>query len=355
VIKNRDCLAQIVSVGTAVPAERYAQRVLADYFSLREPKILRFFNHPHIQFRHLILPPRDSQTGDAKEESTGLLLEKFRREALKIGHQAMTKALSQANLSVKDIDFLGCVTSTGFIVPGLSARFFHEFGFRDDCQRADVVGMGCNAGLNGLNVVASWCAAHPNRKALLVCVEICSAIYSVDASESSALVNSLFADGAAAAVMTHPSEGEFRPSVQGFVSHFIPNSMGALRFDWDDEKHRYRFFVGKETPKMLAAHIEAPVGRLLKMFDLQREQIQHWIVHSGGSAILDAIESKLSLEKTALRHTRSVLRDFGNISSGSFLFSYDSLLKENRVQAGDRGVIITMGPGLTIETALVRF
>ena len=56
-----------------------------------------------------------------------------------------------------------------------------------------------------------------------------------------------------------------------------------------------------------------------------------------------------------VRHTHSVLRDFGNLSSGSFLFSYQRLLQEGRVKRGDYGVMMTMGPGSTIETALLRW
>jgi uncharacterized protein YpbB len=50
-----------------------------------------------------------------------------------------------------------------------------------------------------------------------------------------------------------------------------------------------------------------------------------------------------------------VLRDYGNISSGSFLVSLERLLAEGCVSAGDRGVMVTMGPGAQIETALLEF
>jgi predicted naringenin-chalcone synthase len=56
-----------------------------------------------------------------------------------------------------------------------------------------------------------------------------------------------------------------------------------------------------------------------------------------------------------VRHTTGVLRDFGNLSSGSFLFSYQRLLQEKAIGAGDYGVLMTMGPGSTIETALVQW
>ena len=44
-----------------------------------------------------------------------------------------------------------------------------------------------------------------------------------------------------------------------------------------------------------------------------------------------------------------------NLSSGSFLFSYKRLLEEGKVRRGDYAVLMTMGPGSTIETALIRW
>jgi polyketide synthase Type III len=70
---------------------------------------------------------------------------------------------------------------------------------------------------------------------------------------------------------------------------------------------------------------------------------------------VDAIKYNLGLSEWDVRHTASVLRDYGNLSSGSFLFSLQRLLAEGRVERGDWGVLMTMGPGSQIETALVRW
>jgi predicted naringenin-chalcone synthase len=64
---------------------------------------------------------------------------------------------------------------------------------------------------------------------------------------------------------------------------------------------------------------------------------------------------KLNLSEHDVRHTRSVLRDYGNLSSGSFLVSYERLLQEDIVRKGDYGVMMTMGPGAQIETALLQW
>jgi len=93
-------------------------------------------------------------------------------------------------------------------------------GFRDDCARLDVVGMGCNAGLNGLNPTTNWAMANPGRNALQVCIEVCSAAYVYDDTMRTAVVNSLFGDGAAAALVrcSDLDSRAFAPEILGFES-----------------------------------------------------------------------------------------------------------------------------------------
>ena len=106
---------------------------------------------------------------------------------------------------------------------------------------------------------------------------------------------------------------------------------------------------------MVGAHAELPVDRLLKTHGLKRRDISHWVVHSGGKKVIDAIKYNIGITEHDVRHTTTVLRDFGNLSSGSFLFSYKRLLEEGKVRRGDYAVLMTMGPGSTIETALIRW
>jgi alkylresorcinol/alkylpyrone synthase/polyketide synthase Type III len=228
---------------------------------------------------------------------------------------------------------------------------------RENCQRVDIVGMGCSAGLNGLNTVYNWCNANPNKNALLICVEICSAIYTMDETPRTAVVNSLFGDGAAIALIRSGQDNMFtrQPKIIDFESHLIPEHIEELRFDWDEEKSRYNFFVGKNTPHLISAVADQPLIRLLERNKIQQQQIKHWILHGGGNSVLTGIQNKLSLSDNDLIHTRSVLKDFGNLSSGSFLFSFKRLIEDQSIQSGDFGLMITMGPGLTIEMALLEW
>ncbi len=346
---------RILSVGTANPPDRYTQEELLERFRVTDPRIRSLFRSGHIRTRHLYLPPVDAH--GRPDETQAELLAKHRRGALEIGPRAIRRCLEPLGLKPRDIDHLTCITTTGFLAPGLSALFIDALDMRRDCHRVDVVGMGCNAALNGLGPVAAWAATHPGANALLVCVEVCSAAYVHDGTMRTAIVNSLFGDGAAAIlVRADPAdEPRFAPRILDFESHIITEAIDAMRFDWDEDAGRFSFYLDRDIPYVIGAHAERPVDRLLARHGLRRRHVDHWLVHSGGKKVIDAIQYNLGLTEHDVRHTVAVLRDFGNLSSGSVLFSYERLLRERVVRRGDTGVMMTMGPGSTIETALLRW
>jgi polyketide synthase Type III len=278
-----------------------------------------------------------------------------------MGARAIDSSLNNAGAAIGDIGLLCCVTTTGFLTPGLSALLIREMGIPPQCSRVDVVGMGCNAGLNALGVTAAWSAAHPQQLAVLLCAEACSAAYVFDSTMRTAVVNSLFGDGAAALVLTGDDAGNSPfpatpgPRILSFASHIITDAVGAMRYDWDNSQGKFSFYLDPDIPYVVGAHAELVVNRLLAGTGLRRSDISHWLVHSGGKKVIDAVRVNLGLTRHDMRHTIGVLRDYGNLSSGSFLFSYERLLRERVAEPGDYGILMTMGPGSTIETALIQW
>jgi polyketide synthase Type III len=274
-----------------------------------------------------------------------------------MGAQALATCLRQAGAGLTDLRHLCCVTSTGFLTPGLSALLIRELGIDPHCSRSDIVGMGCNAGLNALNVVAGWSAAHPGELAVVLCAEACSAAYALDGTMRTAVVNSLFGDGAAALALTGdgPETSGPGPRILKFASLLITDAVDAMRYDWDSDLDRFSFFLDPQIPYVVGANAETVVDRLLTGTGLRRSDIAHWLVHSGGKKVIDAVAVNLGLSRYDVRHTVRVLRDHGNVSSGSFLFSYERLIEQGVTEPGDYGILMTMGPGSTIETALVQW
>lgn len=80
------------------------------------------------------------------------------------------------------------------------------------------------------------------------------------------------------------------------------------------------------------------------------ESINGWAIHPGGKRILDSVQSALQLTDEQMLPSRTVLRDFGNMSSPTVLFIIDHLLS-----TGTTGSILMLGfgPGLTFEAMLL--
>ena len=282
-------------------------------------------------------------------------LHKHRQGALQMGRDAIERCLAPLGLGPEDVDYLCVVSSTGFMLPGLTAMFIKHLGFRINCSRTDVVGMGCNVGL----------AAQPRGRlgsgesrtpALMICCEVNSALYVYDDDLTTGVVNSLFGDGTAAVARADPKdEPSFAPRVLGFHSHIIPETWDAMHYAWDDAKGRFSFRLARDVPYVLGEHAHIPVTALLDAHGLKRRHISHWLVHSGGRKVIDAIKYTVGIQEHDVRHTIDVLRECGNLGSGSFLFAFERLMHEGVVRRGDYGVMMTMGPGSTIETALLRW
>jgi polyketide synthase Type III len=351
---------RIVGVGTAVAGEPYSQCDLLDIFRITDSRIRSIFLNSAIERRYLSLPPAGLD-GVRPDETQEDLLAKHRALALDMGTRAIGASLANAGAGIDDIGHLCCVTTTGFLTPGLSALLIREMGIAPRCSRVDVVGMGCNAGLNALGVTAAWSAAHPDQLAVLLCAEACSAAYVFDSTMRTAVVNSLFGDGAAAIVLTGNDAGDSLlpasrgPRILSFASHIITDALAAMRYDWDGSQGKFSFYLDPDIPYVVGAHAELVLDRLLAGTGLRRSDISHWLVHSGGKKVIDAVRVNLGLTRHDVRHTIGVMRDYGNLSSGSFLFSYERLLREGAAKPGDYGVLMTMGPGSTIETALVQW
>jgi predicted naringenin-chalcone synthase len=107
-----------------------------------------------------------------------------------------------------------------------------------------------------------------------------------------------------------------------------------VRYDWDDGQGKFSFYLDPDIPHVVGAHAERVIDRLLAGTGLRRGDISHWLVHSGGKKVIDAVRVNLGLTRHDVRHTTGVLRDYGDLSSGSFLFSYERLLREGVTRPG---------------------
>ena len=256
-----------------MPRSSYTQRELLDEFHTADPRVRSLFLNSAIERRHLTLPPRGGD-GMRTVETQGELLRKHHVSGVELGMRPVDDCLRSIGGSRSDVWYLCCVSSTGFLTPGFSSLLIKELGLSDSCSRIDVVGMGCNTGLNVLTAIASWASGHPDELALMVCIEVCSAAYVFDGTTRTTVVNSLFGDGVPPAFVVADTSGETTgrsagasawrgPTLLRFASRLVPEAIDAMRYHWDDGHGKFSFFPDIEVPYVVGAHVERAVDALL--------------------------------------------------------------------------------------------
>ncbi|EYU31730.1 hypothetical protein MIMGU_mgv1a024047mg [Erythranthe guttata] len=173
---------------------------------------------------------------------------------------------------------------------------------------------------------------------------------------------SLFADGAAAVVVgSDAAAGVERPLFQiiSIAQTLLPESEGCIQGHLTDCGMMVE--LEKDVPKLISKYIGASLSEAFDPLGISDWNSIFWIVHPGGRAILDDVEAELALRPEKLRKSRRVLSEYGNMSSACVLFIMDEMRKssaeEGLSSTGeglDWGVMFGFGPGITVETVVLR-
>lgn len=340
----------ILGLGIALPERCYPQEeilaLLAPHLN-HNPRAGAIFANAGIASRYLAV---DGSYYD-EERTTQARNERYMEEAQRIGEQAIERALVSAGVERDAVDDLIVVSCTGIDTPGLDLKLAGSLGLSPWLHRANVLGMGCYGAFPGL--LRAGEAAAAGRTALLLCVEICSLHFQPgDDSLENIVSSALFADGAAAVVLT-PEGKTGAPRLIDSVTYSDYQTFDHMAFHLTD--HGFRMALSSYVPKLLAANVEVFVDKLLERSNLTRADVRHWGVHPGSSKILDYVQERLGLGEDALDPSRRVLCDYGNMSSVTVLFVLDEIRRSRRPDPDDYGVLMAFGPGLTMEAALVQF
>jgi predicted naringenin-chalcone synthase len=336
---------RIVATGTAVPSWRFNQDVLANLFGYEDSLRRSFFFNSGIDARHLHMPvlPTGPETIDE-------LSARFAEGSVRLGAEAIETCLSRAGLSATDVDFLVTTTCTGRLVPSLDAHLIGALGFRNDVQRVHVGDTGCASGMVVLQQAWNYLRAFPERRALAVSVELCSTTYYLDDEAETAVANAIFADGAAAVLLTTTGDG---PQILGNRTLIRPEYLDRMGFTFPDG--RYRIRLSPEVRRIAPAMMEELAGTMLKDHGLTKEDVRFWVLHSAGRRVIENAQALLGLSDADLVYSRDVLRRFGNLSSATVLFVLEAVLQSGRPQPGDIGLMVALGPGFAAEGSLLRF
>ncbi len=278
----------------------------------------------------------------------------FASESRRLSVELARKILSgSAGFGAADVTHVVTVSCTGFYNPGSDYFIVRELGMIPSTQRYHLGFMGCYAAFPALRMAAQFCEADPDAVVLVLCVELCSLHLQLSGTEDTILANSLFADGAAAAIVRgrKPSPGNPAYRIDGFRCTLVPD--GERDMAWRIGDHGFDIALSSYVPKIIGANLREFVEPSLLSSGTSIGDVDVWAVHPGGKSILDQVQRCLVLRPEQLRESREVLRRYGNMSSASILFVLAEILGRSCGRAEETVCAVAFGPGLTVEMALL--
>jgi predicted naringenin-chalcone synthase len=298
-----------------------------------------------IESRFTVLGQPFGQTGFYKPgafPSTAERMLAYQREAPRLAVDAVD-ALRKNGARLDRVTHLIVTSCTGFYAPGLDIDILREAGLAPSVQRTLIGFMGCHAGLIGLRNARHIVEADPEAVVLMVNLELCT-LHLQQTDRIDRLVSFLlFADGAAASVISSNPKGL---RLEESSSHLSLADGG--RMAWHIEDQGFAMTLDARLP-----------ARIREWFrqDADLSPLRHapsdalWAVHPGGRLILDGIQETCGLSDEQLAPSRHVLRRFGNLSSASIMFILRDLMAAAPHHGPPRaGRAVAFGPGLAVET-----
>jgi len=271
----------------------------------------------------------------------------YEKWSVDLAEAACRKALIESGAAPAEVTHLVFTTCTGLFAPGPDILLLGRLGLSPRVQRAVLGFMGCYAGFNGLRMAGQILAAEPEAVVLQVCVELCTLHFQKTALPDFIVANSLFGDGAAAAVYARP--GRFDKGLGDLrATHSRVANDTLDHMSWRIGPTGFEMRLDREVPAKLRAAAPGFVAELLGKAGCAPDR-SAWAIHPGGRKIVDEVQGALGLTDDQVRSSREVLSACGNMSSATILFVLDRELRRETA-----GVVTALGfgPGLTMEGAV---
>ncbi len=276
----------------------------------------------------------------------------YAREMIILGEKVLKKALNKANWQPETIDFIITVSCTGIMIPSLDAYLINKLGLKQDIVRLPVTEMGCVGGVSGIIYAKNFLKANPNKRAAIITVESPTATFQLDDYSMANIVSAaIFGDGAAC-VLLSSYENEIGPTIlDESMYHFYDNEH-LMGFELTNKG--LKMILDIDVPDIIEQHFPDILHPFLKRNELTIQDIEHLIFHPGGKKIITLVEGLFSELGKNINDTKEVLRLYGNMSSATVLYVLDRIM-DNQPQTGEKGVMLSFGPGFTAQRVLLEW
>ncbi|QSB29065.1 type III polyketide synthase [Flavobacterium sp. CLA17] len=311
-------------------------------------KVKKIFEAAAVDKRYSVMDPVEVFTATSFEDKNDI----YSREVIILGEQVLEKALRKANWEPETLDYIITVSCTGIMIPSLDAYLINKMKLRQDIVRLPVTEMGCAAGISGIIYAKNFLKANPGKRAAVIAVESPTATFQLDDFSMPNIVSAaIFGDGAACCLLSSYEEDAGPEIIDEEMYHFY------------DAEHMMGFKVTNnglqmvldiEVPDTIASHFSDIIHPFLQKNNLEIKDLDHMIFHPGGKKIVTTVEALFSGLGKNIDATKEVLKQYGNMSSATVLYVLESIM-EDQPKAGEKGLMLSFGPGFSAQRVLLQW
>lgn len=328
-------------------AKERARAMFAENFP-QVDRLIQAFDNTEIVTRNFCEPISYYITPNTFEERN----EEYLQQALTWSVKAIEDCVVKAGIYKSEITDMLFVSTTGLATPSIDALIINQMRLNPHINRIPIFGLGCGGGVSGMAKANALAKANPDAVVLLVAVELCSlTLLRNDYSKSNFIGSSLFSDGIAACiVMGDNRTGDKKVTYKASSSKLYYDSLEVM--GWDFKDTGFKVLFSKDIPTFINEHIRDDIDNFLAVQGLKLADIKNFIFHPGGKKVLDAYTDALNMEGDSLQKTRSVMNDYGNMSSVTVLYVLEKFMNEGFEDG--YGLMLAMGPGFSSEMVLLK-
>ena len=265
--------------------------------------------------------------------------------------------------ALRELDFepdeIGVLVTAGYWSlggPTLGHRLMDELGLGAGTDKYHVTGVGCASAVPLLRLAGQALRDRPGERAVVIGAERVSGFLTRarPGDERTKIVGSaLFGDGCGAALLDLGADAGGGPEIVATAVHQVPDTLDHVRFGvTEDDSFMH---LGRELPAIAKAGLPGLVDEFLAARGLRRDAVDHWLLHPGGRGILDGAQRGLGLSDEDVAASASVLAAYGNTGTASSFFVLRETERMRAPAAGELGLAISIGPGVTIGLMLLSW
>ncbi|WP_067529545.1 type III polyketide synthase [Nocardia uniformis] len=350
----------IEGIATGSPIEIYDQAEagarVAELFAdpAQQARIPRVYQKTRIDTRHLVVDPLDAEFLEfsSKPATIRERMDLFYQHAVPLAVDVARRALSGLDDPAGQLGLLVFVTSTGFIAPGVDVAVVKQLGLSPSIGRIVVNFMGCAAAMNGIRTATDYVRAHPDKKAMVICIELSSVNAVFDDDINDVIIHSLFGDGCGAVVIGASQVRQ--PLAPGKV--VIRDSFTQLFDDAEDgivlrvNDDGITCELAESLPQYILRGVDPVVTEALRRNGLRKSDIDLWAIHPGGPKIIERSAQSLGIPVEQAALSWEVLARHGNMLSVSLIFVLEQMIAQAETDKPiSTGVAFSFAPGVTLE------